>query len=100
MAEQTIGITLLGCGIVGSGVARILSEQRDLIASRTGLRFEIRHVVVREPGKTRNCGVLPLTTDANAAIDDPRTQIVVELIGGTGAAADLMERALSQGKPV
>ena len=100
MAERNIGITLLGCGVVGSGVARILSEQRDLIARRTGLVFDIRHVVVRDPAKARNCGKLPLTIDGNAAIDDPRVHIVVELIGGIGSAGEWMQRALSQGKPV
>jgi homoserine dehydrogenase len=43
---------------------------------------------------------LPLTTDAERAIDDGKTQIVIELIGGTGAAAALFERALRLGKPV
>src|SRR5205807_712207 len=43
---------------------------------------------------------LPLTTDAHAAIDDPRVQIVVELMGGTTTAGTLVERALRLGKPV
>jgi homoserine dehydrogenase len=43
---------------------------------------------------------LPITTDAQAAIDDPQVQVVVELIGGTGVAGDLITRALSRGKPV
>src|SRR4051794_41548387 len=87
MAERTIGIALLGCGIVGSGVARILAEQRDLIARRTGLAFDVRHVVVRDLAKQRaGLGKLPISTDAVAAIDDPAVQIVVELIGGAGAA--------------
>jgi homoserine dehydrogenase len=100
MPERNIGITLLGCGVVGSGVARILAEQRNLIARRTGLTFDIRHVVVRDTAKSRGCGNVPITTDAHAAIDDPRTQIVVELIGGTTIAGEWLKRALSQGKPV
>src|SRR5947207_6431544 len=101
MAERSVGVCLLGCGIVGGGVARILSEQRDLIARRTGLRFDIRHVVVRDPAKERNgAGKLPFSTDPHAAIDDPKVQVVIELIGGTTLAAELVQRALSQGKPV
>jgi homoserine dehydrogenase len=100
MAERTIGIALLGCGVVGGGVVRILSEQRDLIARRTGLIFDVRHVAVRDPAKARAAGKLPITTDAQAAIDDPQVQVVVELIGGTGVAGDLVTRALSRGKPV
>src|SRR5436190_24343857 len=61
MAERTIGIALLGCGVVGGGVVRILTEQRDLIARRTGLIFDVRHVVVRDAGKARAAaGNLPL----------------------------------------
>jgi homoserine dehydrogenase len=100
MAERIIGISLLGCGVVGSGVARILSEQRELIARRTGLVFDIRHVVVRDHAKVRPGQKLPLGTDPQAAIDDPQVQIVVELIGGTIVAAELVHRALTQGKPV
>jgi homoserine dehydrogenase len=100
MAERTIGIALLGCGVVGGGVVRILSEQRDLIARRTGLVFDVRHVVVRDAGKARAAGNLPLHADAYAAIDDPQVQVVVELIGGTTVAAELVHRALAQGKPV
>lgn len=106
MSESTTGICLLGHGVVGAGVVRILAEQRELLAGRTGQRFDIRHVVVRDPerhagaaAETRH-GKLPLTADAHAAIDDPRTQIVVELIGGTTDAATLIERALTLGKPV
>jgi homoserine dehydrogenase len=98
--QRSVGITLLGCGVVGGGVARILAEQRDLIARRTGLVFDIRHVVVRDPGKARGVGTLPISTDPHAAIDDPRAEIVVELMGGTGVAGELVQRALGQGKPV
>ena len=100
MVERTIGIALLGCGVVGGGVARILSEQRELIARRTGLCFDVRHVVVRDRAKARGLGDLPITTDPNAAIDDPQVKIVVELMGGTGVAGELVVRALSLGKPV
>jgi homoserine dehydrogenase len=95
----TAGICLLGCGIVGGGVARILAEQAELLQRRVGLRFDVRHVVVRDPAK-HAAHKLPITTDAAAAIDDPRVQIVVELMGGTTAAGTWVERALKLGKPV
>lgn len=105
MSESTTGICLLGHGVVGAGVVRILAEQRELLAGRTAQRFDVRHVVVRDPERHAGAadarhGKLPLTADAHAAIDDPRTQIVVELIGGTTHAATLIERALKLGKPV
>jgi homoserine dehydrogenase len=100
-AQRSVGITLLGCGVVGGGVARILADQRELIARRTGLVFDIRHVVVRDPAKARGGAEnLPISTDPHAAIDDPRAEIIVELIGGTGAAGEFVQRALTRGKPV
>jgi homoserine dehydrogenase len=100
-AEASTGICLLGHGVVGGGVVKILAEQGDLLASRTGQRFDIRHVVVRDPAKhSTSSNGLPLTGDAHAAIDDSRVKLVVELMGGTTTAGDLVERALRLGKPV
>jgi homoserine dehydrogenase len=101
MSDNPIGISLLGCGVVGSGVVRILEEQRELLERRTGLRFDLRHVVVRDTIKhAATHPNLPYTTDANAAIDDPKVGIVIETVGGTTAAAGYIERALRLGKPV
>jgi homoserine dehydrogenase len=98
---QTIGVTLLGCGTVGGGVVNILTQQRELLRQRTGIDFELRHVVVKSKEEyPPNAAELPMSTDANAAIDDPRTNVVVELIGGTGVAYTFVHRALSLGKPV
>lgn len=101
MAGKTIGVGLLGCGIVGGGVEKILREQRELLRQRTGIDFELRHVVVKDrEAFPPNHGELPMTTDANAAIDDPKTDVIVELIGGTNVANTFIERALKLGKPV
>src|SRR3954454_7340956 len=96
-----IGITLLGCGTVGSGVIRILNEQRDALRKRTGIVFEVRHVLVRDLKKHADvASILPLTTDADKALNDPRVTMVVELIGGVEEAGALMQRALQNGTPV
>lgn len=101
MSEKTVGIALLGCGVVGGGVVKILREQREMLSRRSGITFEIRHIVVRDPNKARDLGHgLSVITDAQKAIDDPKVQIVVELIGGAGDAAKHIERALRAGKPV
>jgi len=101
MSEKSIGICLLGCGVVGSGVVKILTEQADMLRRRADLRFDVRHIVVRNIAKhAAGLPGLPFTTDAEVAIDDPRTQIVIELIGGNSAAATLTQRALRLGKPV
>jgi homoserine dehydrogenase len=100
MADKTVGIALLGCGIVGGGVASILLDQRELLRQRTGLNFELRHVVVRDAKKADRRGGLPIGTDATAAIADSAVQIVVELVGGTTTAGDYVRAALKAGKPV
>ena len=103
MTDSPIGICLLGCGVVGSGVVRILREQRELLHQRTALRFDLRHVVVRDVARHaahKPHADLPLTSDAAAAIDDSRVGIVIETVGGTREAAAYVERALRLGKPV
>jgi homoserine dehydrogenase len=100
MPDQSIGICMLGCGVVGTGVARILHDQGPLIAARTGLKLDIRHVIIRDPSKQRVHPQLQFHSDAEKAIDDPETKIVVELMGGTDMAAKYVERALRLGKPV
>jgi homoserine dehydrogenase len=101
MAERAVGIAFLGGGVVGSGVIKILAEQRELLRRRTGLTFDIRHVVVRDAKKHAELHAnLPITTDAAKAIDDPKVEIVVELIGGTTTAGEWIERAIKHGKPV
>src|SRR3982751_1455017 len=97
--ERSLGITLLGCGIVGGGVARILDEQREMLRRRTGISFDIRHVVVRDPAKARALKIKP-STDLKAAIEAKNTDVVIELIGGTTAAKSAIEQALKLGKPV
>src|SRR5688572_22770773 len=101
MTDQPVGISLLGCGNVGGGVVKILAGQRDLLLRRTGLRFEVRQVLVRDVNRhSREHPSLPFTSDAQAAVDDPRVQVVLELIGGTDPAGSLVERALRAGKHV
>mgnify|MGYP005835622759 CR=1 FL=1 len=101
MADKSIGVCLLGCGIVGGGVAAILTEQREMLRRRTGIDFVLRHVVVKDRGDfPPNADQLPMSTDAAAAIDDPASNVIIELIGGTGVAGQFVERALKAGKPV
>ncbi|HEY8749442.1 MAG TPA: homoserine dehydrogenase, partial [Tepidisphaeraceae bacterium] len=73
----------------------------EMLRARTGIRFDVRHIVVRDIHKhSAQSTSLPFTTNAEAAIDDPKTQIVVELMGGTTRAGELIERTLRLGKPV
>ncbi len=101
MAQKTVGVCLLGCGIVGGGVTKVIRQQKELLERRTGVRLELRHVVVKDKADfPPDAAELPMSTDAAAAIDDPRSDLIVELIGGTGIAGTFIERALKLGKPV
>src|SRR5262245_11981783 len=96
---EPFGIALLGCGTVGGGVARLLLEQSGRLAARAGRPLELRHVVVRDPAKSRD---LPphLFADLETALRDPGVHAVAELVGGTGWARRAVLEALAAGKHV
>jgi homoserine dehydrogenase len=100
--KLTVGVGLLGCGTVGASVAEALQRQRDTIERRSGVRYELRAVAIRDPHKSRpdsiDAGLF--TRDARALIDDEHVDLVIELIGGTADAAELVERALERGRHV
>ena len=95
---------MAGFGTVGSGVWKILEENGGLIASRSqdSARMEIRKIAVRDLSKKRDVDAPAalFTTDLLEVVNDPSVDIVVELIGGTDAAFDLVAAALRAGKPV
>ena len=99
---EAIGIGLLGFGTVGAGVVRGLQANGELIGSRLGVRPVLRRIADLDLETDRGVAVDPaiLGTDAAAVVDDPEVQVVIELIGGTGIARELVLRALGQGKPV
>ncbi len=97
-----IGVSLIGCGAVGAQVARMLIEQADELRQHSGCRFELRTILVRDPGRRRDVN-LPanlFTTDASKILSDTGTQIVIELAGGTDHAKTLILAALKSGKDV
>ncbi|GAC1361957.1 MAG: homoserine dehydrogenase [Actinomycetota bacterium] len=101
MGEE-IGIGLLGCGIVGSAVARILAANADEIMERCGARLAVRRVAVRSLAKERDVTIPRdlFTTDPMEVVADPDVRIVVEVMGGIEPARSLILAALGAGKPV
>ena len=99
MPAQPLRIALLGCGVVGTEVARLLREQADDLAARVGAPLELVGIAVRDAERPRE-GVDPalLTTDAEALVD--RADIVVEVIGGIEPAHALLLRAVAAGASV
>ncbi|MDH4120166.1 MAG: homoserine dehydrogenase [Deltaproteobacteria bacterium] len=99
---KTIHLGLYGLGVVGGGVAHILHRNQELIQARLGAALKISRAVVRDPKKTRGLPLdgVKVTTDPNDILNDPEIDIVVELMGGTDLAAQVVLGALNAGKPV
>ncbi len=102
MASVDVGVGLLGYGTVGSAVSRILTESGDEIERATGHRLTVVRALVREPAKERGFaadeGVL--TADFAAVRDDPRVDVVAEVMGGVEPAGGYVRELLRAGKPV
>jgi homoserine dehydrogenase len=96
----TVRIALLGCGTVGGAVLALLRDGGERLAGRVGAPLEVRRVLVRDARRPRGCDAALVTTDAASVLDDPEIDVVVELVGGDGAAADYTLRALERGKSV
>ena len=98
----TLKVALLGCGVVGTEVARLLTEQADDLALRVGARLELAGIAVRRVAHKRSAAIdrSLLTTDPHALATRPDVDIVVEVIGGIEPARSLLLAALKGGKPV
>jgi homoserine dehydrogenase len=99
-STRTLTIGLLGCGTVGSGVVRLLTEHADEITGRLGARLVVGPVAVRNTALDRDPPVERLTSDPMDVVDDPEVDIVVEVMGGIEPARSLISAALERGKPV
>ena len=100
--KNHIAVGLIGFGTVGSGVAKILTNNAATIRRRLGVPLELRKVA--DLNITADRGVpLPrnlLTTDAREIFDDPEIDIVIELIGGYDPAKRFLLEAMAKGKHV
>jgi homoserine dehydrogenase len=99
---QSVKIGILGLGTVGSGTVNVLTRNAEEISRRAGRGIDIARVADRDLDSPKICNTdnLALTTDAHDIVCDPSIQIVVELIGGTGIARDLVCEAIANGKHV
>ncbi|MDT3445273.1 MULTISPECIES: homoserine dehydrogenase [unclassified Pseudofrankia] len=95
-------IALLGCGVVGSEVVRLLHEQADDLTARVGEPLELVGIAVRRPGRERDVPVDAslFTTDAAGLVARGDVDIVVEVVGGIEPARSWLLSALNSGKSV
>ncbi|MER7956079.1 homoserine dehydrogenase [Streptomyces sp. NPDC096030] len=101
MRTRPLKVALLGCGVVGSEVARIMTTHADDLAARIGAPVELAGVAVRRPDKVRE-GIPAelITTDATALVKRGDIDVVVEVIGGVEPARTLITTAFEHGSSV
>src|SRR6516165_472345 len=101
-SNRPLKVALLGCGIVGSEVYRLLGDQAADLEARIGAPLEVAGVAVRRPARARAVAVDPwlITTDAVALVGRDDVDIVVEVIGGIEPARSLLLTALLAGDAV
>jgi homoserine dehydrogenase len=101
MRTRPLKVALLGCGVVGSEVARIMRTDADDLAARIGAPVELAGVAVRRPDRVRE-GIDPalVTTDAAALVAREDVDVVVEVIGGIEPARTLITSAFEHGASV
>ena len=101
MTAHVVRIGVIGHGTVGAAFVKLVKQQSDTIAARSGVRLEIARVAVRNTAA--HAGSLAadvLTQDADFVVSDPTVDLVVELMGGIDEARGLILKALASGKPV
>ncbi len=97
-----VGVGIVGFGTVGAGVAEGLLLNRQTLSKRLGVDVALRKIADLDISTSRGFPVPSdlLTTNADELIADPSIQILVETVGGTTFAKDLILKALAAGKSV
>ncbi len=99
---EPIHLGLIGCGTVGTGVARILYSKKQLLSDRVGIPLNLKYVADLDTTSDRGVPFPPgvMIDDAWKVINDPEVDVVIEMIGGEDLALRLIETAIENGKHV
>jgi homoserine dehydrogenase len=101
MSEHRVRLGVIGHGTVGAAFVRLVKQQSDTIAARSGVRLEVARVAVRNiDAHAGSIAAEVMTTDAEFVVNDPTVDLVVELMGGVDLPRKLILTALKNGKPV
>ncbi len=99
--DRAVRIGLLGFGTIGSSVYRLIQKEHDRILEGTGVDLQVTRVLEIDPAKKPADAPQGLfTADFGDIVNDPSIDIVVEVIGGTGAAFEFVDTAMRAGKSV
>ena len=98
---KTLKVGMLGCGNVGSQIARLLVANKADLASRSGAQLELVKVAVKDI-KAKRDGIATslLTDDPYSVVNDPEIDLIIEVIGGISPAKELILAAFKNGKSV
>ena len=99
---SVVNVGLIGAGTVGCGVIKVLDQNNEIIRKRTGITLNLKKIADVDPDRKRPVRIPrgKITRDARELIDDPSIDIIIELIGGTTIAKDLVLSALKKKKHV
>ncbi|MCX7002632.1 MAG: homoserine dehydrogenase [bacterium] len=102
MKATAVHVGLIGCGTVGTGVARILLTEKRALREQLGLPLELVRIADLNTRPRKGVPTTPglLTKSADAVLNDPHIEIVVELVGGLTFAKEVILRAMRSGKHV
>ena len=102
MTGKPLQLGLAGLGTVGTGVFETLCRNHELLEARAQMRYAVKKVAVRDMSRVRDVVIAPdmLTNDWRELVNDEEIDIIIELIGGTTEAYELVTSALKAGKPV
>lgn len=97
---HVVKIGLCGLGTVASGVVNLFARNRELFSERAATPLQIVHIGARRDNPDCDTGAIKVSRDIFAVARDPQVDIVVELIGGTATARELVLEAIANGKHV
>jgi homoserine dehydrogenase len=102
--KKSIGVGLIGLGVVGGGVARVLRDKAGVLAEQVGCPLVLKRVKVLEGDLAKplakELGLKLFTTDDDEFFGEPEVDVVIEAIGGEKPALDYLKRAITGGKHV
>lgn len=99
-ADKPVRIGMLGCGVVGSEVARLLLADTDELSTRAGVKIELSRIAVRTIKDYPGINPALFTTDPYSIVNDPEIDLIVEVMGGIEPANELAHLAIKNRKSI
>ena len=97
---KSVNIGICGLGTVGGGTLNVLRDSAELITARAAAQLRVIHVGARQDSPACDLADIRVSRDIFEVARDPEVEILVELIGGTTVARELVEAAIIAGKHV